>query len=85
MCANMHIFMNFLFCFQVHNPEKKSFVCEICGKNFKTWPLLKEHYLCHDDKVFKCQHCKFKTNRPKYFRVGEHISYHPFPLCSCQW
>ena len=54
-----------------------NFECEICGRKVKNNSLLKLHKKSHDksrSKPYKCQRCKFSTDRKQSFM--KHVNYH---------
>ncbi|KPI99201.1 Zinc finger protein 782 [Papilio xuthus] len=60
---------------EVHNTEKKNFVCESCGRIFTRRDYLNKHNLTHTGvKQHVCSHCGFRTTQKSALTV--HIRKH---------
>lgn len=53
----------------IHN-ELKAFICDVCGKTYRTKAILKRHLNVHEGKIYECDQCD-KTF-PYYARLRIH-------------
>ncbi|XP_067636554.1 zinc finger protein 11-like isoform X2 [Eurosta solidaginis] len=61
--------------------------CDICGKHFKTKPVLNRHKLIHsDEKPHKCDFCKKRFTRAAFLRqhVRTHTGEKPYKCKYCE-
>ncbi|XP_034233362.1 PR domain zinc finger protein 15-like [Thrips palmi] len=69
---------------QSESPERKVFICEVCGAIFKSSSSMKTHRFLHEERKFECGICKKRFHRKDVLQ--EHLRVHQdanFPCSIC--
>ncbi|XP_037044682.1 zinc finger protein 26-like isoform X2 [Bradysia coprophila] len=57
ICGKIFGSRNRLYAHKKTHTEERNIVCKVCGKNFKTAVVLRQHMYLHKGKIFSCNFC----------------------------